>query len=696
MYTSLNLSIMTFMFININVFGVFGLLKSSIFNKNNHNLNNPNSHHNPNNPNNNANNNYDSRNNRLHMYNNFDVNLIHNDKFLFIKENYNDIIREITSKQIDKLYINTDYKQIVTVDATPKNGFDDIIYNHYHYIETNPVTLPNLISKATENSVDIYFVNFTPNNILNIQYLLSNVFNFVGNVLPVLLVLFFVSNALTQFINPQRRMNNMNMYTNKNRDNNPFMFGNNMNNDKTLIKGENLLNISLNSWAGSPEIMEECKEIISYLDQKEIYKKIGAEMPRGILLEGPPGTGKTLLAKAIASETNSTFISMSGSEFVELFVGMGAAKVRDLFASARANSPSIIFIDEIDAVGRQRGAGVNMGNDEREQTLNQILYEMDGFNNNENIVVIAATNRRDVLDQALLRPGRFDRIIKIPVPDKPSREKILQYYLESKPLEKPFNISSIAELSDGFSGAQLKNLVNEAAIMSVKNNYTRIQERYIYDSFEKLVVGIIKQNATTSSSTKTRVAIHETGHALLAIKFKKYFDFKKVSIQPTYNGAGGYTLFTEKPEIKEGGLYTKDMLKKRLIVAMGGKAAEHICYGREDVSVGAIQDLNTANKLAKRMIGNFGMGDKLEVFYNDDIDDNPFLGRSLALGGKYSERTKDLMDEESLSLVREAYNEAKQILYKNMETLLLFSELLKKNTILYDSDIIKYNYTNIE
>jgi cell division protease FtsH len=673
------------MFININVFGVFGLLKQSavLLHKNNNQYNQRSQYS--------SQNRQDSQDSKLHMYNNFDVNLIHNKKFLFIKETYNDIIREITTKQIDKLYIDTDYKHIVTVDATPKNGFDDIIYNHYHYIETNPITLPNLISKATENSVDIHFVNFTPNNILNIQYFLSNAFNLVGNVLPVLFGLYILSNVFTMFTNPQRRMNSMNMYTNKNMNNNSplSMFGNT---DDKMLKGENLLNISLNSWAGSPEIIEECKEIISYLEQKEIYKKIGAEMPRGILLEGPPGTGKTLLAKAIASETNSTFISMSGSEFVELFVGMGAAKVRDLFASARANSPSIIFIDEIDAVGRQRGAGVNMGNDEREQTLNQILYEMDGFNNNENIVVIAATNRRDVLDQALLRPGRFDRIIKIPVPDKSSRVKILQYYLDSKPLEKPFNISNIAELSEGFSGAQLKNLVNEAAIMSVKNNYTKIQERYVYDSFEKLVVGIIKRNATTSETTRTRVAIHEAGHALLAIKFNQYFDFKKVSIQPTYNGAGGYTLFTEKPEIKEGGLYTKDILKKRLIVAMGGKAAEYICYGREHVSVGAIEDLNTANKLAKRMIGNFGMGDKLEVFYNDDVDDNPFLGKSLALGGKYSERTKYIMDEESLNLVREAYNEAKQILYTNIDSLLLFSELLKKNTILYDTDVIHYNY----
>ena len=380
---------------------------------------------------------------------------------------------------------------------------------------------------------------------------------------------------------------------------------------------------------------------------------------------------------------------MSGSEFVELFVGMGAARVRELFDNARENKPCIIFIDEIDAVGRQRGAGINMANDEREQTLNQLLYEMDGFNNNDDVIVMAATNRKDVLDQALLRPGRFDRIIRVPLPDKDSREKILDYYLKNKNLENPFDISSIAELTDGFSGAQLKNLINEAAILSAKNNYTKIQERFVFDSFEKLIVGLIKTNATVAPSTKLRVALHESGHALLTLYFNEYFDFQKASIQPTYNGAGGYTIFSEKPEIKEGGLYTKDMLKKRLVISMGGKAAESIYYGNEYVSLGAIQDLKQANSLAKRMIGNFGMGNRLEVFFNEDVSDdsNPFLGRSLALGDKYSEHTRLIMDRETLDLVKEAYSKAKDILEKNKDKLIEFSELLQNNTIIYNRDI---------
>jgi cell division protease FtsH len=448
-------------------------------------------------------------------------------------------------------------------------------------------------------------------------------------------------------------------------------------------------NVSLSSWAGSPEVIEECKEVISYIENKELFNKMGAEMPKGILLEGPPGTGKTLLAKAIAGETNSTFIAISGSEFVELFVGMGASRVRDLFQNARNNNPCIIFIDEIDAVARQRGAGINMANDEREQTLNQLLYEMDGFNSNENIVVIAATNRRDVLDQAILRPGRFDRIIRVSLPDKDSREKIIEYYLNNKNIERNFDISSIADLTEGFSGAQIKNLINEAIILSARNKYTKLQEEYIFESFEKSVVGLIRKNATVDIVTQKRVAIHESGHSILTLLFNDTFDFKKASIQPTYNGAGGYTFFSEKPEIRNGGLYTKDMLKKRLIVSMGGKAAESLFYGNEYISLGAVEDLRQANKLAKRMIGNFGMGDELEVFFNEDVSDdsNPFLGRSLSIGDKYSEHTKFMMDKESLELVKNAYYTAFDLLEKHYDKLIHFSDLLLNNTVIYRDNV---------
>lgn len=623
--------------------------------------------------------------------NNIDLGIIHKYKPLFNKDNYNNIIQNVINNKVDKVFINNNYKEIISVDNLPENNF---LYNHYHIAEINPAVLPNIISKTSEFHVPIFFNDFDTNIVA-----IDNFFNLAGSFFNAIIPIYIIGNIIFFAFN-RNRPPNINLSSNMQQQNskgNSF-FGFTKNKNDNFEKP----NITLSSWAGSPEVLEECTEVITYIENKEKFKQIGAEMPRGILLEGPPGTGKTLLAKAIASETQSTFISIAASEFVELFVGMGASRVRELFKNARENRPCIIFIDEIDAIGRQRGAGINMANDEREQTLNQILYEMDGFNNNDDIIIMAATNRRDVLDQALLRPGRFDRIIKVPLPDKPSREKILSFYLKNKSLEKPFDVSLIAELTSGFSGAQLKNLINEAAILSARYNYTTIQERYVFDAFEKSVVGLIKTNATIAPATKLRVALHEAGHALLTLKFKEYFDFQKVSIQPTYNGAGGYTLFSEKPEIKEGGLYTKDLFKKRLIITMGGKAAESIYYGDNHVSLGAVQDLSQANSLAKRMIGNFGMGNKLEVFYNEDVSDesNPFLGRSFGAGSKYSQNTKYIMDKESLELVKEAYQEAKKILSLNRVYLIKIAELLQTNTILYKNDMpilshfVLSNFTN--
>lgn len=611
-----------------------------------------------------------------------DLEILQNSQYYFLKETYNDVIQDLVSNKISKIYVDNKLNELVTIDNLPQ---DDIVFNHFHLVNINPIVLPNLVEKASNLNIPLYFVNFTPQSIVNIQNLAGEVLTLVSYAFPVLFLLSFLS-SLSRF-NPINNKSKPGLPGLPGQPG-PFSFPGFQKESEPFVKP----NVSLASWAGSPEVIEECEEVISYIEKKELYKELGAEMPKGILLEGPPGTGKTLLAKAIATETNSTFISISGSEFVELFVGMGASRVRDLFESARKNRPSIIFIDEIDAVGRQRGAGINMANDEREQTLNQLLYEMDGFNNNDDIVVMAATNRRDVLDQALLRPGRFDRLIRVPLPDKMSREKILDFYIKNKKTEKPFDISAIAELTEGFSGAQLKNLINEAAILSARNNEKCVQEKYIFESFEKLIVGLIRNNATVAEATKTRVAIHESGHALLSLVFKDYFDFKKASIQPTYNGAGGYTIFSEKPEIKEGGLYTKDIFKKRLIVTMGGKAAESIFYGDDHVSLGAIEDLRQANKLAQRMIGNFGMGNELEVFFNEDVSDdsNPFLGRSLALGSKYSQNTKHMMDKESLNLVNEAYKDAKELLQNYYDKLIEFSELLKNNTVVMNSDVTQF------
>ena len=325
-----------------------------------------------------------------------------------------------------------------------------------------------------------------------------------------------------------------------------------------------------------------------------------------------------------------------------------------------------------------------MGNDEREQTLNQLLAEMDGFSPNDGVLVIAATNRKDILDAALLRPGRFDRLVNIPLPDRSSRKEILKVHMKNKNMEPNINLDFISEITGGFSGAQLKNLLNEAAINAARSQNTIISQKNIEDALEKIIVGLVKKNDTRSDDAKKRVAIHEIGHAILAAHFSEYFELQKVTIQSTYNGAGGYTIFNEYPEISESGLYTKDLLKKRLIVALGGKAAEYVYYGENLVSLGAVQDLKQANSIAQRMIGNYGMGKDLEVFYNENVDSdrNPFVGRNIGMGDKYSEKTKELSDSESLDLVNNAYREAINLILEKKEKMNILIDLLLNSTTL--------------
>jgi cell division protease FtsH len=432
-------------------------------------------------------------------------------------------------------------------------------------------------------------------------------------------------------------------------------------------------NVTFSDWGGSIEVLNECNEIVSYLRNSTNYKNVGAEIPKGILLEGPPGTGKTLLAKAIATETNSSFISVSGSEFVEMFVGVGAMRIRNLFNQARENKPCIIFIDEIDAIGKQRGQNGIFSNDEREQTLNQLLVEMDGFNTNEDIIIIAATNRKDILDSALLRPGRFDRTISIPLPDRKSRKEILNVYLRNKKIDPKIDLDMLADLSAGYSGAQLKNLINEASIYAARVGQTIINQDYLNDAFEKISIGIVKKYDDRDLETKNRVSIHECGHAIQVILNKNYFNLQKVTIKQTYSGVGGYTLFSEKSEIIEGGLYTKDLLRKRLAIALGGKAAEEIYFGNDFISVGATQDLDQANQLALNMIEKYGMGNKLSNFYKQN--ENQF-------SNKYSESTKNIIDKEVTVLVNEAYQEAKNNILNNKEKFdLVIKELVNKKTL---------------
>ena len=590
------------------------------------------------------------------------------------EDTYSTLMRKIDKDQISEIVFSTKLDSAISQVADT----NDELLHDFAITKINPFVVNSITENAAKHDVQVIFLHNEQNSIIDTA---GAILNGLGNfIFPILLLTYVVAffRSRGPGSGPMGPMGGG--------------FPGGLRKDIMEAKEKmQRANISLASFAGSPEIMEECSEIVSYLKNSTLYENAGAEIPRGILLEGPPGSGKTLLAKAIASEADANFINIAASEFVEVFVGVGASKIRSLFDMARKNRPCILFIDEIDAVGRQRGAGVNMANDEREQTLNQLLAEMDGFGDNSGILVMAATNRKDVLDQALLRPGRFDRILTVPYPDRDSRKSILKVHARNKKLADDINLDFVAELTAGFSGAQLKNLLNEAAIYAARDGASTITITNILNALDKLIVGLIKKQDIRSEESLRRVAIHETGHALLAANFTEYFELKKVTIQSTYNGAGGYTIFNEYPNITDSGLYTKDLLKKRLVVTMGGKAAESIVYGDDHVSLGAVQDLKQANSLAQQMIGNYGMGDKLEVFYNENVGDsrNPFLGRSMAMGGGYSENTKTVMDNESLNLVINAYQDAKRILTDNRETMDTVVQTLLKNTTILGSDVRK-------
>lgn len=595
----------------------------------------------------------------------------------FIRQkSYSELIKEIDNHEIPHIYFSEDLKKIF---SDTKEGYDSL--NDLSVTYSSPSFANTIVDSSRKSNTETFILQEPSNTYANMAVstlgLLDSLFNTgVMFCLAISFITFFLRRNSGGMMGPGTG----------GPGSNPFSgFGNGGNNLMKDKENMQKANISLADWAGSPEIFEECNEVVSYLKNSTQYEAAGAQIPKGILLEGPPGTGKTLIAKAIASECDANFVSVASSEFVEVFVGLGAQKVRNLFRQARENKPCIIFIDEIDSIGKQRGTGINLGNDEREQTLNQLLAEMDGFNQNDDILIIAATNRKDVLDSALLRPGRFDRLITVPLPDKQSRKDIFKVHTQNKQLSEGIQYELLAELSEGFSGAQIKNLVNEAAILAAREGRQIIVQDDLQNALEKIVVGIAKRTDSRSPHTRYRVAMHEIGHAFLAAYFKQYFELKKVTIQATYNGAGGYTLFNERPEVIDGGLYTKEILKKRLVIAMGGKVAETLQYGENFVSLGAVQDLKSANQLAQSMIGNYGMGDELKVFYNENTEGgrNPFLGRSLGMGGdKYSEKTKEKMDKESLALVKQAYKEAFAILTKYNDTVqVLCKELMAKETM---------------
>ncbi len=423
-------------------------------------------------------------------------------------------------------------------------------------------------------------------------------------------------------------------------------------------------NITFAQVAGLKEEKEELEEIVDFLKEPGKYTRVGARIPKGVLLEGPPGTGKTLLAKAVAGEAGVPFFSISGSDFVEMFVGVGASRVRDLFEDAKKNSPCIVFIDEIDAVARRRGTGMGGGHDEREQTLNQLLVEMDGFGVNEGIIVMAATNRVDILDPAILRPGRFDRKVAVGTPDVGGREDILKVHAKNKPLGEDVDLKQVAQTTAGFTGADLENLLNEAAINAARNRKGFLTQADIQKAFVKVGIGAEKKSRIISDKEKRITAYHEAGHAILFHVLPDVGPVYTVSIIPTGIGAAGYTMpLPEKDEM----FRTKGQMLQEIMVSLGGRIAEEIIF--KDITTGASSDIKKATKVARRMVTRFGMSDNIGVICYDDDDDAVFIGRDLAHAKSHSETVSGEIDKEVKAIIDDCYARSKAIILEHEKVL---------------------------
>jgi len=453
---------------------------------------------------------------------------------------------------------------------------------------------------------------------------------------------------------------------------NPAM---NFGKSKARVQMEPSTQVTFGDVAGIEGAKLELTEVVDFLKNPDRFTAVGAKIPKGCLLVGPPGTGKTLLAKAVAGEAGVPFFSISGSEFVEMFVGVGASRVRDLFEQAKKNAPCIVFIDEIDAVGRQRGAGLGGGNDEREQTLNQLLTEMDGFEGNTGIIIIAATNRPDVLDAALMRPGRFDRQVTVDRPDYAGRLQILGVHARSKTLAKDVDLDKVARRTPGYTGADLANLLNEAAILAARRQLTEVSNDEISDAIERIMVGPEKKDRVMTERRKRLVAYHEAGHALVGAVMPDYDAVQKISIIPRGN-AGGLTFFTPSEERMESGLYSRSYLQSQMAVALGGRVAEEIIYGEDEVTTGASNDLQQVAQVARQMVTRFGMSDTLGPVALGRAQGGMFLGRDIAAERDFSEDTAATIDAEVSELVDAAYKRATKVLVDNQSVLDELAEML--------------------
>ncbi|MDJ0578508.1 ATP-dependent zinc metalloprotease FtsH3 [Crocosphaera sp.] len=559
---------------------------------------------------------------------------------------YSEFIDRVENDRVDRVTLSSDRTQAKV--PNPEGGAPQLV---------NLPNDPDLINILSENKVDIAI---QPPNDEGVWFRVAT-----SLFLPILLLvgLFFLLRRAQSGPGSQAM---------------------NFGKSKARVQMEPQTQVTFGDVAGIEQAKLELTEVVDFLKNADRFTAIGAKIPKGVLLVGPPGTGKTLLAKAVAGEAGVPFFSISGSEFVEMFVGVGASRVRDLFEQAKANAPCIVFIDEIDAVGRQRGAGLGGGNDEREQTLNQLLTEMDGFEGNTGIIIIAATNRPDVLDAALLRPGRFDRQVVVDRPDYAGRQEILTVHARGKTLSKDVDLNKIARRTPGFTGADLSNLLNEAAILAARRNLTEISMDEVNDAIDRVLAGPEKKNRIMSEKRKTLVAYHEAGHALVGALMPDYDPVQKISIIPR-GRAGGLTWFTPSEDRMESGLMSRSYLQNQMAVALGGRVAEEIIFGEEEVTTGAASDLQQVARVARQMITRFGMSDRLGPVALGRQNGNVFLGRDIASDRDFSNETASAIDEEVRGLVDTAYARAKDVLESNRHILDTLADMLvQKETV--DSD----------